>query len=168
MVATTFVAATAAGTQTPTGTGGLLTSVTAQNMGTFDRVTFTFEKGPPNILSAVWEAGPAVFVTSGQPVVPPIAGAARLVITMSPAADEDLTSNPLVVTYPGPFRFSANLPNVTELVQLQDFEATLTWAIGVNDPRVTAVSQVLFGPSRVQVDIPHGSGAVQTAPNFTG
>jgi len=167
MVAATFVSAGPAATETPPGIA-LLTSVSAQDMGTFDRVTFTFEKGVPNILSATYEVGPAVFSPSGQPVVPPIAGSARLVITMTNAADEDLTSNPLVVTYPGPFRFPANLPNVTELVQLQDFEATLTWAIGVNDANVTATSQVLFGPTRVQVDIPHGTGAVRVGPNFTG
>ena len=167
LFAGSLVAAGPGATETPPGIA-LLTSVTAQDMGTFDRVTFTFDKGTPNIVSATYEAGPAVFAPSGQPVVPPIAGVARLVITMSNAADEDLTSNPLVVTYPGPFRFPANLPNVTELVQLQDFEATLTWAIGVNDARVTVVSQVLFGPTRVQVDIPHGSGAVGVGPNFTG
>jgi hypothetical protein len=166
-------AATIVATAGPAATGGppaiaLLTSVSAQDMGTFDRVTFTFEKGTPTILSATYEVGPAVFAPSGEAVVPPIAGVARLVITMSNAADEDLTTNPPDVTYPGPFRFPANLPNITELVQLQDFEATLTWAIGVNDARVTAVSQVLFGPTRVQVDIPHGSGPVPTGPNFTG
>jgi hypothetical protein len=152
---------------TPTGIA-LLTSVTAQDMGTFDRVTFTFEKGTPTILSAIYQAGPAVFAPSDQPVVPPIAGPARLVITMGNAADEDLTTNPVVVTYPGPLRFAVNLPNITELVQLQDFEATLTWAIGVNDPRVPATSQVLVTPTRVQVDIPHGAGPVGANPNFTG
>src|SRR4051794_2020517 len=163
----TVVSAAPAGTETPPAIA-LLTSVTAQDMGTFDRVTFTFDNGTPNIVSAVSQTGPAVFAPSGQPVTPPIAGAARLVITMSNAADEDLTSDPVVVTYPGPLRFSANLHNVTELVQLEDFEGTLTWAIGVRDPRVAAVSQVLFAPTRVQVDIPHGTAAVATAPNFTG
>ena len=100
--------------------------------------------------------------------MPPIAGVG-LVITMSNAADEDLTSNPLVVTYPGPFRFAADLANVTELVQLQNFEATLTWAIEVNDANVTATSQVLFGPTHVQVDIPHGTRPRRgQRPNFTG
>jgi hypothetical protein len=146
----------------------LLNSVTAHDMGTFDRVTFTFEKGTPTILSVIYDSGPAVFAPSGEPVVPPIAGAARVVITMSNAADEDLTTDPLVVTYPGPLRFSANLPNITELVQLQDFEATLTWAIGVNDPGVTVISQVLVTPTRVQVDIPHGTGPIGVTPNFTG
>jgi len=167
LVGATVVSAAPAATETPPGIA-LLTSVSAQDMGRFDRVTFTFEKGTPNILSATYEVGPAVFAPSGQPVEPPIAGAARLVITMSNAADEDLTTNPVVVTYPGPFRFPADLPNITELVQLQDFEATLTWAIGVNDARVTAVSQVLLSPTRVQVDIPHGSGPVAAGPNFTG
>jgi hypothetical protein len=166
LVATTIVGAGPAATETPPAVA-LLTSVSAQDMGTFDRVTFTFDKGTPTILSAVYEVGPAVFSPSGQPVVPPIPGV-RLVITMSNAADEDLTTNPVVVTYPGPFRFAANLPNVTELVQLQDFEATLTWAIGVNDANVTAASQVLFGPTRVQVDIPHGTRPVGVGPNFTG
>jgi hypothetical protein len=146
----------------------LLTSVTAQNMGDFDRVTFTFDKGTPAISSAVWATGPATFIPSENPVSPPIAGTARLVVTMTNAADEDLTASPIVVTYPGPLRFSANLPNVTELVQLQDFEATLTWAIGVNSSGVTAVAQVLSTPTRVQVDIPHATSAVTTSPSFTG
>jgi hypothetical protein len=33
---------------------------------------------------------------------------------------------------------------------------------------VTVVSRVLVGPTRVEVDIPHGSGPVAAAPNFTG
>jgi hypothetical protein len=146
----------------------LLTSVTAQNLGDFDRVTFTFDKGTPTISSAAWATGPATFVPSGNPVSPPIAGTARLVVTMTNAADQDLTTSPVTVTYPGPLRFSANLPNVTELVQLQDFEATLTWAIGVNSSGVSAVAQVLSSPTRVQVDIPHATSAVSTSPSFTG
>ena len=108
------------------------------------------------------------FQPERDPVVPPIASAARLVITMSNAADEDLTTSPLVVTYPGPLRFSANLPNVTDLVQLQDFEATLTWAIGVNDSGVTAVARIQGGPTRVEVDIPHSTRAVLVNASFTG
>jgi hypothetical protein len=166
-MAAIFVAAGPAAPGTPPAVA-LLTSVSAQDMGSFDRVTFTFEKGTPEIILATYQVGPAVFAPSGEPVVPPIAGVARIYIVMSNAADEDLTTDPVVVTYPGPFRFSANLPNVTELVQLEDFEATLAWAIGVNDARVTATSQVLFGPTRVQVDIPHGSGPIAAGPDFTG
>ena len=146
----------------------LLTSVTAQDMGTFDRVTFTFTGGPPQIWNAAYAVGPASFGPSGNPVEPPIAGAARLEVTITNAADEDLSVDPIVTTYPGPFRFSADLPNVTELVQLQDFEATLTWAIGVNDSNVEATARVANDPTRVEVDIPHGSGAVEIQPALTG
>jgi hypothetical protein len=158
--------APSAAAQTPPAIA-LLTTVTAQDMGTFDRVAFTFEHGTPQIVSADYATGLALFSPSGNPVVPPIAGRARLVITMANAADEDLTASPVLVTYPGPLRFTAGLPNVTELVQLQDFEARLTWAIGVNDSAVTATARVV-GATRVEVDIPHPVTPIVVAPAFTG
>ena len=57
------IAVTTAGTATPaTAAGGiaLLTDVQAQDMGDFDRVTFTFEGGTPTILQADYFDGPAL------------------------------------------------------------------------------------------------------------
>ena len=50
VVAAIAVSAGPAATEAPPGIA-LLTSVSAQDMGTFDRVTFTFEKGTPTILA---------------------------------------------------------------------------------------------------------------------
>jgi hypothetical protein len=147
----------------------LLVSVTAQDIGTFDRVTFTFTGTTfPVVLQAAYQNTPATFSPSGNPVTPPIAGTAYIQIVMSGASGVDLSKDPPVTTYTGPNRFSVNLPNVTELVELEDFESTLSWAIGVNDPRVA--SSVVFAaePTRVMVDIPHASGAVPVQPSFTG
>ena len=107
----------------------LLTDVQAQNMGDFDRVTFTFEDGVPEILQADYFDGPAAELPSGLLVSPPVAGPPRLAITMSNASGFDLSVDPAVPIYTGPKRFSPNLPKMIELMQVQDFEATLTWVL---------------------------------------
>jgi hypothetical protein len=148
----------------------LLTDVQVQDMGSFDRVTFVFS-GPvaPGILQAEYIQGPAILSPKGEPVQPPIAGAARILITMSPASSFDLSVIPVVPTYTGPTRFAPNLPSVVELMQVQDFEATLQWVIGVRNLGLTATAQAFAGPGRIEVDVPHGgTPAVTLAPSFTG
>ncbi len=146
----------------------LLLEVQAQNMGDFDRVTFTFEGGVPEILQADYFDGPASNLPSGELVFPPVAGPPRLQITMSNASGVDLSVNPYVVVYTGPTRFSPNLPKVVELVQVQDFEATLTWVFGLRGAEVPATARVTSSPVRVVVDIPHDDEIVTVAPSFTG
>jgi hypothetical protein len=156
----------------PTGTSQipLLTDVSAQDMGTFDRVTFVFGEGQglPTILEAAYATGPAVFSPSGIPVDPPVAGSSRIMVTLSGASGIDLTAVPYVVTYTGPKRFAPDLPSVVELVETQDFEATLTWQIGVRGFGTTAQAQVLTSPTRVVVDVPHDTRPVTAQPSFTG
>jgi hypothetical protein len=146
----------------------LLTDVQAQNMGDFDRVTFTFEGGTPTILKADYFDGPAALSPSGLLVSPPVAGPPRLQITMGGASGTDLTVNPPHDTYTGPTRFSPNLSKVVELVEVEDFEATLSWVIGLRGREVVVTVQVLNGPTRVVVDIPHDDTIVTVAPSFTG
>jgi hypothetical protein len=146
----------------------LLTDVQAQDMGGFDRVTFTFKEGTPVILLADYFDGPAAENPSGLLVTPAVAGPPRMQIIMSNASAVDLSVNPFVNTYTGPKRFSPNLPKVVELVQVEDFEATLGWVIGMRGPETTATAQVLSGPTRVVVDISHTEEIVHVNPNFTG
>jgi hypothetical protein len=152
------------------GQGGvaLLTDVQAQDMGDFDRVTFTFEGGVPTILQADYFDGPAALQPSDQLLSPPLAGPPRLQITMSGASSFDTSVDPAVPSYTGPKRFSPNLPKVVELAQVQDFEATLTWDFGLSGREVVVTVQVLNGPTRVVVDIPHDDTIVTVAPSFTG
>ena len=146
----------------------LLTNVQAQDMGAFDRVTFTFEGGNPVILQADYFDGPAAESPSGLLVTPGVAGPPRLQITMSNASAVDLSVNPFVETYTGPKRFAPGLPSVIELVQVEDFEATLSWVIAIRGPEVVASTQILSGPTRVVVDFPHTNQIVIVSPSFTG
>jgi hypothetical protein len=152
------------------GAGGaaLLTDVQAQDMGDFDRVTFTFEGGVPTILKADYFDGPAVQSPSDLLVTPAVAGPPRLQITMGGASAIDMTMNPPNDTYTGPKRFSPNLPKVVELVQVEDFEAVLSWVVGLRGREVVATAQVLTGPTRVVVDIPHDDTIITVSPSFTG
>ncbi len=148
----------------------LLTAVEAQDMGSFDRVTFVFS-GPiaPDILEAKYISGPAILNPKGEPVQPPIAGAARILITLFPASSFDFSVDPAVPSYTGPTRFAPNLPSVVELMQVENFEATMQWVIGVRNLGLTATVQAFTGPSRIEVDVPHGgTAAVTLSPSFTG
>jgi hypothetical protein len=150
--------------------GGIaqLTNVQAQDIGDFDRVTFTFEGGVPTILHADYFDGPAAESPSGLLVTPAVAGPPRFQITMGNASAVDLSVNPPQDTYTGPKRFSPNLPKVVELVQVEDFEATLGWVIGMRGPEVAVTARVSSGPTRVVVDISHTEEIVTANPNFTG
>ncbi len=87
---------------------------------------------------------------------------------MGTASAVDLSVNPFVETYTGPKRFSPNLPKVVELVQVEDFEATLSWVIGMNGAETTVAVQVVSNPTRVVVDVSHTEEIVHVNPNFTG
>jgi len=150
-----------------------------QDMGTFDRVTFHFRPSicadqpctpPVNPLPAITRAeyvsGPVLADPSGQVV--PVAGGAVLQLVMSNASGVDLSVNPPEITYTGPTRIAADLPNVVEVVETGDFEAVLSWAIGVRSGAGGATAQVLTDPTRVVVDIPHVVTPVFVPPTFTG
>ena len=88
----------------------LLTDVQAQNMGDFDRVTFTFEGGVPEILQADYFDGPAAEQPSGLLVFPPVAGPPRLQITMSNASGFDLSVDPVRPRLHGPEALQSQPP----------------------------------------------------------
>lgn len=155
----------------PAGAGSLgpalLTSVDVADLGTFDRVTFEFRDPTPlpEIFRAEYVSPPVFENPSGIEI--PVAGAAILQVVMSNAAGVDLTVTPPEQTYTGPTRIPANLPSIVEVVETGDFEAVLSWAIGVRSGEVPATAQVLTNPTRVVVDIPHVV-AVLAPPSFTG
>jgi hypothetical protein len=144
----------------------LLVAVTAQDMGTFDRVTFQFRDPTPlpTITRAEYISRPVLADASGMEI--PIEGDAVFRIAMSPASGTDLTVNPPQMTYTGPTRIRADLPSVIELVETGDFESVLSWAIGLRSGAATITAVVLTDPTRVQVDFPHV--AVVAPPSFTG
>jgi hypothetical protein len=147
----------------------LLTDVQVADHGTFDRVTFVFEGGVPEVLQAEYFSGPVSLTPSGEPLVPPLLGSARFMLTLSNASGVDLSMDPFVDTYPGPDRIQPGLPGLVDLALVGDFEATMNWAFGLPDGEVPAEVRVESSPTRVVVDIPHPAPrAIVARPTFTG
>ena len=105
-----------------------------------DRVEFTFEHGVPGYRVAYASAALAQTQdASGRHI--PVAGAVFLVVRLSPAAMARSDGTTLTRTYDGPGRLaSADARHVQEVVKTGDFEAVVTWAVGLDEERPFTVS----------------------------
>jgi len=81
-----------------------------------------------------------------------VAGNAFLQIRLEPASGTDLASNNAKQTYTGPDRIRSDSAVVTEAVLTGDFEAVMSWVLGVDGRHPFRVS-TLQSPSRLVVDI---------------
>ena len=89
---------------------------------------------------------------SGKPVS--VQGNAVVVVRMDPASGFDLNTGEGVMVYKGPKRIdgaAAGTSVVQELVRTGDFEAVLSWAIGLSD-KVDFRIQTAESPARLIVD----------------
>ena len=116
----------------------LLTDVRIASRNCVDRVEFAFRKaepGPPGFRVAYLPGERALVEDgSGNPIA--VDGTAYLVVRFEPAATADLSGEELVPTYTGPRRLAAAAgTHVREVVKSGDFEAVLTWVIGVSEQR---------------------------------
>jgi hypothetical protein len=118
----------------------------------YDRVVFQFRgEGLPGYRIGYMEP-PLKEDGSGNLV--DVAGNAFVIVRMEPASGFDLNTGEGVLVYKGPRRIegsSAGTSIVKEVVRTGDFEAVLTWAIGLEekvDFRVTTAAS----PSRLIVD----------------
>ncbi len=148
---------TGAGTSVVVGTTtakdiALLERVAVGRHEGYDRVVFQFRgDGLPGYRVQYMEP-PLREDGSGNLVT--IAGQAFVVVRMEPASGFDLNTGEGVLVYKGPKRIeggSAGTSVVKEAVRTGDFEAVLTWAIGLEekvDFRVTKAD----APSRLIVD----------------
>jgi hypothetical protein len=110
----------------------------------FDRVVFEFRGAVPE--HRIDYVDQLVQDGSGNPVA--VAGAADLEVVLEGANAHDVDGTPTV----SPRRFSPGLPAVKELAQVGDFEAVVSYGIGVDSERPITVS-TLSGPSRLVVDV---------------
>ena len=133
----------------------LLTDVRVGAHGCYDRVTFEFkpQKGEadgPVAWKAAYQAPPITEDGSGRRVQ--VKGNAFLVVTMT-AAGADLTAEGAPDTYTGPTSMeAADTTRIQQVRRTGDFEAVLTWVIGLDKQRpfhVTAEG----GPTRLSIDI---------------
>lgn len=118
----------------------------------YDRVVFEFrDEGLPGY-RVEYMPPPLKEDGSGDPV--DVAGNAFVVVRMEPASGFDLNSGEGELVYKGPKRIegsSAGGTVVEEVVRTGDFEAVLSWAIGLEskaDFRVTTAAS----PARLIVD----------------
>ena len=134
------LAAAPAGAQsTPT-----LVDVRAGRHPGFDRVVFEFQGAVPDHRIAYVDR--LVEDGSGRPVS--LAGAADLQVVFSGANAHRGDGAPSV----GRRRFSPGLTAVKEVAQIGDFEAVVSYGIGLDRRRPVTVS-TLSGPSRLVIDV---------------
>jgi hypothetical protein len=129
----------------------VLLSIRTGRHDTFERVVFEFRDGDAIPGVQVGYAEQAITMdASGEPVSVP--GDRVLVVRMQAASRIDGIQNPAQQLYTGPERVPGTRSPVTEVVFMGDFEARLSWAIGVVDnPRFTVVTMV--NPTRVILDV---------------
>jgi hypothetical protein len=118
----------------------------------YDRVVFQFrDEGLPGYRIQYVEP-PLKEDGSGDSV--DIAGNAFVVVRMEPASGFDLNTGEGDLVYKGPKRLegsSAGATVVTEVVRTGDFEAVLSWAVGL-DSKVPFRVTTATSPSRLIVD----------------
>lgn len=129
-----------------------LASVNVEALECADRVAFGFVEGsPPSgyhvsyqpVSTAKLEDG------SGNPIE--IHGSAFLVVRLTPSATARTVGDKLKLTYTGPRRLAGNgARHVQEVVKTGDFEAAVTWVIGLDEERNFDVA---MSGSQLSVDI---------------
>lgn len=113
----------------------------------FDRVVFEFKEGVPGY-HLEYVDRPVRDCGEGSPR--PIAGDAWLEVRMSPANAHTEEGKPTIAER----EIAPGLPNVREIERTCDFEAVVTWVIGVGSPSRYRAFE-LQDPARLVVDIDH-------------
>lgn len=132
----------------------LLEAVRLATQDGFDRLVFEFSGDATPEFVARYVEPPVTEDGSGEPV--DVAGTAYLSLTMLGASGVDMSGPEFRQVYTGPDRLTApGLGAVQEVVETGDFEATLTWVLGVDARRPFTV-RPMAGPGRLVVDVRTG------------
>jgi len=151
-----FLAATAVAQRQFPGTNALavLTDVRIGRHTGYDRVVFQFRDNDalPGYL-VDYRPLPVTADPSDLPLT--VTGDHALVVRMQAASRFDF-DNGLTQVYTGPNTVTGSAAAVTEVVLRGDFEAMLSWVIGLRGARPFRVT-TLTGPPRIVVDVATGS-----------
>jgi hypothetical protein len=142
------------------GEAGIYTNLVAVRIGThedFDRITFEFREPDPNPGGKggipryeIRTAKPPHYEDpSGRELE--VNGDVFARIVFQDAAGYDFDGEP---TYTGPRTVRAGFPVLVEAVEAGDFEATLSWILGMRQQACWEIRE-FHDPDRVAVDIPH-------------
>ena len=126
-----------------------LTDVTVGSHEGYDRVVLTFDGELPGY-DIGYVDGPVIEDGSGDPIE--LGGTHAISVRVSPASGAKLDGENVEMTYDGPDRVDGPGNPVVEVVRAGDFEAQITWAIGVDGEQPFKVS-TLTGPTRIVVDV---------------
>ncbi len=127
----------------------LLKDVRVAAQDGFDRVVFEFD-GPVPGYVVKYVPGPITQDPSDLPVS--VDGDKFIVITMNPASGVSLDGDTYEEVYTGPRSIDGPGTPVEQVVHTGDFEAVLTWTLGVTGEKPFKVS-TLTSPSRLVVDV---------------
>ena len=133
----------------------LLSAVRVDSEVCADRVVFDFrptgDERPGYTVEYLPAAQAQTEDASGRHL--PIAGKAFLVVRFEPAATADLSGAKLEVTYTGPRTIApAGMRFVRQVTKTGDFEAVLTWAIGLSKERPFKVTST-GSPARLTIEL---------------
>lgn len=131
------------GTPPPIGT---IADVRAAEQDGYDRIVFEFDGMPPDYRVEYVES--PTQCGSGEPV--DVQGTALLVVSFEPADAHTEAGEPTLVFQ----SIAPSLPSIIEAVQSCDFEAHVTWVVGLTEELDFRVSE-LVDPLRLAVDIAH-------------
>ena len=142
------------------GEDGIYTNLVAVRIGThdgYDRITFEFRPPSPNPggkggiprYEIRTVEPPHYEDPSGRELL--VGGNAFARIVFHGAAGYDFDGDP---TYTGPRTIRAGFPVLVEAVEAGDFEATLSWILGMRQQACWKVLE-LHNPDRVVIDMPH-------------
>ena len=127
----------------------LLERVAVAGHDGYDRVVFQFRNGLPGYRVEYVEPP---LREDGSGNVVKLDGNAFVVVRMEQASGFDLSVPEGALVYTGPRRISPDGTSVVrEVVRTGDFEAVLTWAVGLDD-RVPFRVLTLENPARIVVD----------------
>jgi hypothetical protein len=122
----------------------------------FDRLVFEFQGDDLPGYDIAYVEPPIREDASGNPVT--VDGEAFLQVRMEPASGVDLRGEEVVEIYQGPKRVSASGTHVVdEVVETGDFEANLTWVVGLGE-RVPFRVDTLSSPPRLVVELAASAG----------